>query len=137
MRRRILQARVEIERCNVYTRRVYTALHDEEAVFHLILQDLKAQEDPIFGAVEEHVMYRRRLNRRVARHIHKIFTLEGFTGDKSIGKKKGDSLLQPVDRVDVQGNADFEENDDGEEAGDDVEREMDGIIDFMASLAVI
>jgi hypothetical protein len=65
--------------------------------------------------------------------IQKVFNLDGFTGDRTIGCRKG---TQPIQVDGELGSYDHVEGDDGEgEDADDVENgQIDGILDFVTSL---
>jgi len=76
---------------------------------------------------------RRRVNVLLLQQIQQIFDLDGFTGSKTLGRRKGSPAVREekeVERCDQTGGDDLEGDD-----VDDVDNEqIDGILDFVASL---
>lgn len=89
LRRRILRAKEEVERCNIETRRLHTAVQDEHEHFQRVLEGLRASSDPILTAVQGFVTQRRRTNMHLLHYITRIHKLEGFTGDTTPGHRVG------------------------------------------------
>jgi len=130
---RVRRAHEEIQRCNVETRRLFTSIHDEAHKLSGTLKVLVEQKSPIFGAVNEYCVRRRQVNALLLGQIQQVFDLDGFTGDRTLGCRKGTRVVQ-VDRE--LGSYDHVEGDNGEgEDADDVENDqIDGILDFVTSL---
>lgn len=95
LHRRIQQAHTEIERCNTQIRRVHTYTHDENVLFDSVLQELQENGDPIHDAVQEFTLFRRKVNSALRRSIQRIYDLVGFSGDASVGCRKGDLPRMP------------------------------------------
>jgi len=91
------------------------SIHDELATFSKILSKLKDKQDPLFGAVEEYVVRQHCINAHLQAQISQIHNLSGFTGDSSVGVKKGDAC--PVMSDSPAENLDDEDP----EAAEDVE----------------
>ena len=79
LRRRIKNAQVEIDRCNIEARRLLTAIHDETQLFANVIAELRASNALIFGAVRDFVMRRNATNAQIIRRLHQIHNLKGFT----------------------------------------------------------
>jgi len=88
---RICRAKEEIIRCNVEIQRLHTSIVDECKHFNAILAQCEQEdpENPIVGAVQEFITQRTRVNSVIAAKLFRIYALEGFTGKKSIGIRKG------------------------------------------------
>jgi hypothetical protein len=130
---RVRRAREEIQRCNVETRRLFTSIHDQARKLSDTLKVLDEQKSPIFGAVHEYCVRRRQVNAQLLGRVQRIFDLDGFSGDRTLGCRKGTQVV----RVDGEsGSYNHVEGDDGEgEDADDVENDqIDGILDFVTSL---
>lgn len=89
LHRRIKQSRTELIRCNVQVRRMHTSIHDEDISFDKVLKELQAKLDPIRGAVEHFITYRRRMNMVALKWVYWIHRIEGFSGSKTVGCRKG------------------------------------------------
>jgi len=88
---RICRAREEIIRCNVEIQRLHTSIIHEDRQFDRVLA--RHQEGGlIYGPVQEFIVRRRRVNANIILKLLKIYTLEGFTGNKSIGVRKGEGM---------------------------------------------
>lgn len=150
---RIKRAREEIIRCNIEIRRVHTAILDEHAHFERCLADLEDKRNPIHGAVSDFVNLRRTMNYHILYNLEETFVLEGFTGDRTCGVRKGmnssvdshgstHSDLTPIppsarqelmldERQDDDVGADLGETD--EEQG----RDVIGLVDYISDLPTI
>jgi len=130
---RVRRAREEIQRCNIEIRRLLTSISDEAQHYSNILEVLAEQKNPIFGAVNEYCVRRRRVNALLSGQIQQLFDLDGFTGDRTVGCRKGG---QAVLRDEGLGYNCTDDDDDAEgEEADDIENDqIDGILDFVASL---
>jgi hypothetical protein len=143
---RIKCANEEIENCNTEVRRLHTSIVDENQHMELRLQDLRIQQDPICGAVEEYVVYRRRVNAQIMSRIHQIHDLKGFTGNNTPGVRKGG---RPVvaNGTPARGDMDGQEghallNDDQDETlpepggDDDVTDTINSLVDYVSHLSM-
>ena len=132
---RVRRAHEEIQRCNIEIRRLFTSIHDEGQQHSNILKVLIGQNSPIFGAVNEYCLHRRRVNALLLGQIQQVFNLGGFTGDATLGHRKGSQFVQADSEV---GKYDSIDGDDAEGEGedaDDVESDqINGILDFVTSL---
>lgn len=130
---RVRRAREEIERCNIEVRRLFTSINDETRRQHDTLKELAGQESPIFGAVKEYFARRRHVNALLLAQIRQVFDLNGFTGDRTLGHRKGCQTVQEVGEL---GWGDHNDDDDTEgEDADDIENDqINGILDFVTSL---
>ncbi|KAK7689644.1 hypothetical protein QCA50_007437 [Cerrena zonata] len=151
LRHRIARAKEEILRCNVETRRLYTSIHDHDLLFKDTLAKLKSDESSLYGAVRDFVIRRTRINLALLARVQQISTLDGFTGDISVGVRVGcattaaapapevtlldlDGGLVPdepgndSDELDVEGE-DFEDD-------DDFQREVRGLENFFQTMSV-
>jgi hypothetical protein len=130
---RVRRAHEEIERCNVEIHRLFTSIHDEAHKLSDVLKVLVRQNSPIFGAVNEYCVRRRHVNALLLGQIQQVFDLDGFTGDRTRGCRKGAQVVQANGEL---GSYDRVEGDDGEgEDADDIENDqINGILDFVTSL---
>lgn len=135
---RVRRAHEEIQCCNIEVRRLFTSIHNEYHWFAGVLEMLATQKSAILGAVSEYCTRRRRVNALLLGQIQGIFGLKGFTGNRKLGCRKGtqdvlgDEEYESGDHV-----VDDDDDDDGRDGGDvdDVEKDqLNGIIDFVASL---
>jgi hypothetical protein len=140
--RLIQHAKDEIYRCNIEVRRLHTSIVNENQDLEDRLQTLRSQQDPICGAVEEYVLYRRRVNAQIMSRIFQIYDLDGFTGNKTPGIRKG-RVSEPSSSMD--GNVETEERraveaDDREEEApmpgvDDEETDaITNLVEYMSAL---
>ena len=140
---RIQRAHEEILRCNVEIRRLHTAIVDEHQRFDTVLDHLRHVDHPIQGAVLEYTMRRRRTNDHILAHIQQTFDLDGFSGDKSVGIRKGTLVPASLSNMGSSGviqeiraiNQDMEEDnavdvDDDDEANGDI----GGLLDYVSNL---
>jgi hypothetical protein len=137
--RRVAQARTEIVRCNVETRRLRTAIVDKEQLFVKVLDGLKASGQTIYHAVHRYCTLRRRVNSQLLVRIAQIHALNGFTGIPYPSIRKGTIPIDPPaipeteggDSIDVAGNdGDVEDLSDDDDLAGEVER----IMDYMSSI---
>jgi hypothetical protein len=142
---RIQRAHEEILRCNVEIRRLHTAIVDEHKRFDTVLDHLRCVDHPIRGAVLEYTMRRRCTNDHILARIQQTFDLDGFSGDKSVGIRKGTLVLASSSNMGSSGvikeicaiNQDVEEDnvvdvDDDDEANGDI----GGLVDYVSNLAI-
>lgn len=87
----------------------------------------------MFGVVSEYSIRRRRVNDLLLGQIQQVFNLDGFTGDRTLGRRKGSQTVQGAGEL---GRHDCVDSDDAEgEDGDDIENDqINGILDFVSSL---
>ncbi len=95
--KRIKRAHEEIDNANREVRRVHSAIRAEEIQFREVLARLKADNDPLHGAVEEYCRHRRAANARNMAYIEKIHGLDGFTGDRTAGHRRGTAPSPPLE----------------------------------------
>jgi len=91
------------------------------------------QGSPVLGVVGEYCVRRKRVNAVLLQQIQQIFDLDGFTGSKTLGCRKGSQAVREekeVEKCDQIDNDDLE----GEDADDVDNDQIDGILDFVASL---
>jgi hypothetical protein len=130
---RVRRAHEEILRCNIEIRRLLTSIHDEAQRFSFILKDLTERKDPILGAANEYFVRRRRVNALLLGQIQLVFNLDGFTGDRTRGCRKGGHIACGREEPEKYDHTDDEDAEGGE--ADDVEKsQINGILDFVASL---
>lgn len=140
---RVERAREEIERCNVELRRLNTAITDETAQLRSVLDHLRDNHNVMYRPVDEFCQRRFRINEQVTSHIQQAFMLEGFTGDPSIGQRKGTSAA--VDRADRTSRtpgmpgqrmmgAGEDDDDDADVSDDESGNTVAGVIDFISNL---
>lgn len=87
---RVHRAHEEINRCNIEIRRLFTSIHDEDRRFDIILKRLAGQNNVILGAVGEYCTRCRHVNALLLERIRCTFALDGFTGNMTVGLRKGD-----------------------------------------------
>ena len=130
---RVRRAREEVQRCNVEIRRLFTSIHDETCQHSEILKALAGQKSLILGAVKEYSTRRRRVNALLLGRIQQIFDLDGFTGDRTLGHRKGSRVAREDGELGRYDNNDGDDTED--EDIDDIENDqVNGILDFVTSL---
>ena len=130
---RVRRAHEEVERCNIEVRRLFTSIHEETRRHSEILKALTEQGSPILGVVNEYCVRRKHVNVLLLQQIQQIFDLDGFMGSKTLGRRKGNPAVQEeteVERCGQISNDDLE----GEDVDDVDNDQIDGILDFVASL---
>ena len=138
IRHRIARAKEEIIRCNVETRRVYTAIHDEIGLFTRVTTQLKTTNSPLYGALRDAVTRRTGVNRLLLSYIRKIHALPGFTGERTRGTREGASIT-PAGNDDIgPGELDEEDGEEEEdelvEEDEELQREVRVLETFMSNL---
>lgn len=140
---RIQLAHEEIVRCNVEIRRLHTAIIDEHQFFDTVCDRLRQEDQLIQGAVKEHITRRRRTNYHILAHIQQTFDLEGFSGDKTVGVRRGASCPVSVPMLNtVLPGVDSEiraiyldaDEDPGSDAEDEADGDIGGLMDYVANL---
>lgn len=145
--RRIDRAREEIERCNVEVRRLYTSILDEHDLFSTAQQQLREQESPLCGVLDEFCDRRRRINLRHLQRLELISQLDGFTGSLVRGTREGivipsdsDSLITASVVSSVPANVPdglgvvMDDEELISEQDDDLETEVGGVVDYISNL---
>lgn len=145
---RVRRAHEEIDRCNIEVRRLFTSICDEDHRFDVILKCLTGRNDVILGAVGEYCARRRRVNALLLERIRCTFALDGFTGNKTVGSRKGDRSLC-MGGLGIPAGCDYTigsgvshdlrdgeglEGGDGEDIDDVDTDQIDGLITFVTSL---
>ncbi|KAI0069909.1 hypothetical protein K474DRAFT_1609657 [Panus rudis PR-1116 ss-1] len=97
LRWRVARAQEEIQRCNVETCRLYTAILDEEDLYHAVLSRLKLANPILCAAVEDFVLRRRRVNLSLLDRVAQIFALPEYSGEKSSGVHVGHTVPPSLD----------------------------------------
>ncbi|KAG6876186.1 hypothetical protein C0992_000548 [Termitomyces sp. T32_za158] len=141
---KVKRAQEEIIRCNVEVRRLHTSIRDEEVFFSKRLPEIKETNGLIYGAVEEFILRRRRVNAQLCTRIYQIYSINGFTGVPKPGVKKGSMVTdlpgdsnQTVEiRVDSgEGRVEIDDQvPQDEEDDDDAIDDFNGIVDFVGNL---
>ena len=108
-RRRIARAKEEITRCNVEVCRLHTGIRDDAIHFKCVVAKLKEENDPMYEAVKAFAKRRNATHRALLKRIRKIYTLPGFTGNPTPGKRAGHD-----------GSVDMLTTDDDETGGNDI-----------------
>ena len=139
----VRRAREEIDRCDIEVRRLFTSIYGEDRKFDDILKGLVDKNDIIFGATREYCVRCRHVNTLLLERIRCIFSIDGFTGSRTLGSRKG-SRLPLVDigtlvgcAYTIGGDGDDDEGlkDGGDEDIDDADtNQLDGLINFVSSL---
>lgn len=95
--RRVVRAREQVVRGQIETRRVHTAIRDEEIKFQRILSTMD-RADPLYQAVETFCTRRRRMNAHLLARIRQIYALPIFTATKGPGVRAGTTrnTQQPI-----------------------------------------
>lgn len=86
--RRVVRAREQVVRGQIETRRVHTAIRDEEIKFQGLLSTMDSA-DPLYHAVETFCTRRRRMNAHLLARIRQIYALPIFTAVKGPGTRAG------------------------------------------------
>lgn len=138
----IQRAQEEILRCNVEIHCLHTVIHDEQHHFDVVQVDLRRTDNPIGGAVDKLITLQRRINAHILVHIQQTFDLEGFSGDKTLGARKGTSASWPVlDMVQIprdeakQVRLDADQDNDIKNE-DDVIGDIGGLVDYISSVSI-
>ena len=130
---RVQRTREEIQRCNIEIHRLFTSINDETHQHSDSLEVLAGQGSPIFGAVNEYFTRRKRMNALLLGQIQQVFNLHEFTGNKTLGRRKGHQFVGEDGEL---GRYDHADDDDiNDEDADDIENDqINGILDFVTSL---
>lgn len=134
---RTLRAHEEIGNCHIKIRRLHSHVLDETADLQKIAQELAVQHDPIAGPVTDYAVRRVTANNHLLSRIMQIYDMEGYSGDKSPGRRVGrttardDGLSMHVPHVrnDGDDNVDYDL-----EEEDDLQDEYGGLVDFVSDM---
>ncbi|OSC99715.1 hypothetical protein PYCCODRAFT_1372708 [Trametes coccinea BRFM310] len=91
--RRITRAHEELQRCNVEVRRLHTAILDENAHLDTVVCSLELQKSILAGPAMDLSIRRQRVNARLLAVINQIHELDGFTGQREPGTRKGGAAI--------------------------------------------
>ena len=139
----VCRACEEIDRCNIEVRCLFTSIYDEDRKFNNVLEDLIGKNDMISGATREYCVHRLCVNALLLERIGCIFNMDGFTGSRTLGSRKG-SCSSFVDVGTLAGCAYMigggDDDDEGlkDGGGKDIDEadtdQLDGLISFVSSL---
>ena len=130
---RVRRAREEVQRCNIEIRRLFTSIYDEACQYSNILEVLTRQGSPLLRAVNAFSTRRKRVNALLLAQIQQVFSLDGFTGTTTLGRRRGGQCVREDEEL-GEDEGDHAE-DDYAEGEDDVEsNQINGILDFLTSL---
>ncbi|KAL6300787.1 hypothetical protein BKA93DRAFT_819255 [Sparassis latifolia] len=134
--RRIAQAHVEVERCNIEARRLHTSIRDEECMFDMVLEKLHEEHALIHGAVADFCQRHCNVNARHLAHLRQLYALDGFTGKPSPGQREGVTAVGSSPSV----VTDFcmHEGDEAKvnEDNDELQGDIGGLVDYMCNLSM-
>ncbi|KAG1869941.1 hypothetical protein F4604DRAFT_1926724 [Suillus subluteus] len=138
----IERAHEEIQRCYVESRRLHTAIVDEEAHFTRVILEAKSTSDPVCGALEEFCRRRRRINAHILAHLQDLYSLPGFAGLTTPGvmKNSPDNVETIADLqslvISEHQSVEADENDDcrGLEEDDTIAGEVGGLLNYISEL---
>jgi len=132
---RVKWAHEEIIWCNVEICCLHTSIHDELTFFANVLHKLKDKQSPLFGPVEDYIIRWCRINAHLQARISQVQSLLGFTGDSSIGVRKGSANVMPSDSL-----ADYLDDEDDQDVVADAEPDdatsgdIAALVEYMAEL---
>lgn len=132
---RIQRAKEEVIRCNVEVRRLHTAIVVENEAFARILDALKMSNSPIFVAVREHCTRRCCISQQLLSRISQIHRLDGFSGDKSFGVRKGSSSVEIPSAVTTDQLLENDETE-GLDEDNELERDIGTLVEFISDMAL-
>ncbi|GBE88964.1 hypothetical protein SCP_1403720 [Sparassis crispa] len=134
--RRIAQAHVEVERCNIEARRLHTLIRDKECMLDTVLEKLHEEHALIHGAVADFCQRRRNVNARHLACLQQLYALDRFTGELSPGQQEGVTAVGSSPSV----VTDFcmHEGDEAEvdEDDDELQGDIGGLVDYMCNLSM-
>ncbi|KAK7696630.1 hypothetical protein QCA50_001288 [Cerrena zonata] len=118
LQQHIKRAQEEVVRCNIEIRRLHTGIRDEHRHFASVLEELRKEDSPMYGVVEEFVERQRAVNRDLLRRVYDMYALPGLTGVASAGRRLG----APPDSTSAEEEnpiLDLRDNLGGEDDGED------------------
>lgn len=142
IRNRLARAHEELQRCSIETRRLHTAIRDDDVLFDRVLNALHAKSNILAAAVSDFATRRRRVNNHLLTRVYQVYSLSGYIGIKGPGTRVGEEPLpspppdamcteptisrDTVDPIDI--------GDDGED--EDVQGDLGGVVDYFGDLAL-
>jgi len=132
---RVKQAHKEIIWCNVEIHHLHTSIHDKHAFFANVLCKLKDEQSLLFGPVEDYIICQHHINAHLQARISQVQSLPGFTGDSSIGVRKGSVNITLSDNL--AENLDDEDDRDAvadAEPDDAMSGDIAVVVEYMAEL---
>lgn len=139
--RRIDRAREELTNDNRETRRLHTWIRDEELLFTSVLERLRDEQSPLHGAVREYCQRRRAANARNMAYLQHLYSLDGFTGNPTPGRRVGSlDNVQPLsmgtepDPTELAVSGELGEEEQSRHEDDEANGEVFAIIEYLASL---
>jgi hypothetical protein len=110
----------------------------ENEIFACVLSELHAANSPIYTAVYDHCLRRRRVNHQLLAQIDQIHSLEGFSGEMSVGVRAGSSVGNgPSASDDVDATELYDASGEEDIAEDDlVERDLNALVDYISDLSL-
>jgi len=134
---RIKRAHEEIDRCNIELRRLHTSIVNEHHSFDLVLPQLKESGNPLYGAVEDYVTRRHRVNNLILSRIFQTYSLKNFTGDPLPGVRKGSvPMASVISQSSLMADMhELERDDDESDDESDVARDIGGLVDYVSEMS--
>jgi hypothetical protein len=138
---RVKRAKEELKSCNTQIRRLHTSIRDEHLLYNDLLPQLEASRNPIYGAVHEYALYRRRVNNYILARIYQTYSLAGYTGVKGPGTRKGTkvtigSLSTEVGLSKEVQELELEDISSDIDEGDNTTDDVGGVVDFVTALPI-
>lgn len=138
---RVKRAREEIERCNIATRRLYTAILDENDKFGAVLSQPRLTASPVYGAVKDFASRRRRVNDLLLSRLEHLIHSQDFSGACSRGVRLGSNDLRrgvsSNQRVDINKTTEEMGEDDEETGIDEMDEMVSHLVDYVGDLAIL
>lgn len=145
LRNRVARAKEELIRLNIESRRLHTAILDEDTLFTNALAAV-ASNPALHGALSDFATRRRNVNDHLLDRIEEIYNLDGFTGQREPGEAvrnmntdAGFSLtVEPLLNVEERERSrpDLGSGDEGDSGDEDNARERDNVVVFISELAL-
>lgn len=133
--RRIRRAKEELQRLNVETRRLHTSIADEEKNIPATLQDIWTKNPLLHVAVAQWWERRRMLNGHLLAGLRRLFSLEGFTGERTPGVRIGSQDVRSAAVV-LPPDAIVDDEDLVEHPDDDVPRTIEqNVYNYLSELS--
>jgi len=135
---RVKRAHEEIECCHIAIRRLYTAILDENDGFDRVLSQPHLATSPVYGAVQDFVRRRYRVNNLLLIRLNRLVHSPDFSGTCSRGTRLGNSTSR---RGDDDQWADMHEiaeegDEDIEIGGDETDELVSHLVDYVGDLAL-
>jgi len=136
---RVKRAHEEIERCHIAIRRLHTAILDENDKFNEVLSRSQLATSSVYGAVQDFVCRRRRVNHLLLIKLNGLVHSPDFLGTCSRGTRLGHNTShwrESNQQVDAYETAE-EGDEEIEEIGDDEADELvSHLVDYVDDLAL-